>query len=765
MKRIRTICFAMVLFASLSGFALTEIINGVTWTYSVVNGGARISGGSPTSGTLTIPSKLGGYDVTSIGDEAFRNCSGLTGVSIPSSVTSIGTSAFRDSGLTSVTIGNGVRTIGNSAFYGCSGLTDVTIPNNVTTIENFAFYDCDGLKEVKIPNSVTFIGPSAFASCDGLVSVTLGNGMARIGSYAFRYCSQLVAVRFEGNCPATIGDNVFTGVASDCCVYVTRNSMGWGVTIPGTWKGLSIGWAQYIVRFNANGGTCATSEVSVERDTAIEELPVPTWDNATFIGWFTETEGGTRLEESTVITDDVTLYAHWELHSNVWLYDLKNGEATITKYSSPEGDVLIPEEIDGYSVAAIGTKVFSGCTNLTSITIPDNVKDIGNYAFEDCIGLTSVTIGNGVTNVGNYAFKNCSSLMSVMLGNDVKSIGYSAFNGCTNLTSVTIPDSVTSIGYSAFDGCSNLVSVVVGDGVTSVGPDAFRGTPFYNNLPDGLVVLGKVAYEMRGTCPSVVTIPDGVVIIGNSVFSGCSGMTSVTISDGVTIIGSSAFSRCSGLTSVTIPDSVTSIGSSAFHNCSGLTNVTIGSGVTNVGSSAFFGCRGLTSMTISDGVASIGSYAFRDCVGLTNVTIPDSVTIIGEAAFSGCTNLTSMTLPFVGSMRGNNGTSDSLFGYIFGTRSSWYPRNAFFPTPQYYSDFGGNGCVSNCIPASLRTVIITDETNIGYGAFSNCTNLTCVTLSQSITNIGAYAFYGSSSVWYRRIYQGLTNITIPGNVE
>lgn len=791
MRDIRTICFAMVLFASLSGFALTETVNGVTWTYTVSNGGACLgssSSSSPavptsTSGALVIPSVLGGYSVTTLGSYAFRNCTRLTSVTVPQSVTSIQDSAFNGcSGLTSMTLpfvglqrgnrrkrealfgyifGNsyysgGIKmtsccteTSSGSSFYIPSALRKVVVTDE-TLFGYGAFSGLSGLTSIVIGDSVTSIEAEVFSGCSDLTNVVVGKGMTSIGSYAFRGCSQLVALRFEGNCPAAIGENVFTDVASYCHVYVLHNSTGWGVTIPGTWNGFPIDWAlstdwtQCIVRFNANGGACATSDVSIGHFTVIGELPVPTWDNATFIGWFTETDGGTRIEESTLVTYDMTLYAHWELHTNGCICDLKNGEVTIVKCSSPDGDVLIPEEINGCPIVAIGAKAFSGCTNLTSVTMPDRV---------------------------------------------------------------------TSIGDSAFDGCSNLLSVVVGVGVTNVGTYAFRGTPFYNNLPDGLVVFGKVAYEMRGTCPSAVEIPDGVAIIGNSVFSGCSGMTSVTIPnsvtsigsyafsgcsgltsvtipDGVTIIESSAFSRCSGLTSVTIPDGVTiiehgmfnncsglvdvtipdgvtSIGDSAFMGCSRLTNMTIPASVTNIESYAFSGCRGLTSMSISNGVASIGSYAFRDCIGLANVTIPDSVTIIGEAAFSGCTNLTSMILPFVGSMRGNSGTSDSLFGYIFGAWNRRYPRMAFDPTPQYYSDFGRNGCVSNCIPVSLKTVIITDETSIGYGAFSNCTNLTCVTLSQGITNIGDYSFYGSSSVRRGRpaIYEGLTNITIPGNVE
>ena len=126
-------------------------------------------------------------------------------------------------------------------------------------------------------------------------------------------------------------------------------------------------------------------------------------------------------------------------------------------------------------------------------------------------------------------------------------------------------------------------------------------------------------------------------------FYDCRGLQRLsTIPNSVTSIGNSAFSGCTGLTSVTIPNSVTSIGESAFYDCSSLTSVTIPNSVTSIGEGAFSGCSGLTSVTIPNSVTTIGYYAFSGCTGLTSVTIPNSVTTIGDNAFSGCNGLTSV---------------------------------------------------------------------------------------------------------------------------
>ncbi len=166
------------------------------------------------SGAIIIPESVKNngitYSVTSIGDDAFYSCYGLTSVTIGNSVTSIGETAFQGcSGLTSVTIPNSVSSIGDGAFLNCDGLTSVTIGNSVTSIGDKAFRGCDGLTSVTIPNSVSSIGETAFCNCYGLTSVTIGNGIKSIGNEAFYRCNQLTDFYCFAESVPTTGSNVF----------------------------------------------------------------------------------------------------------------------------------------------------------------------------------------------------------------------------------------------------------------------------------------------------------------------------------------------------------------------------------------------------------------------------------------------------------------------------------------------------------------------------------------------------------------------------
>ena len=209
----------------------------VTIYYNYINNGTELEvtfrGSSYDSysgeyqGNVVIPEEVTYMNrtlkVTSIGDDAFMFCEGLTSVTIPNSVTSIEKCAFYGCyGLTSIAIPNSVTSIGNFAFYFCYGLTSVTIGNSVTSIGESAFDGCSGLTSVTIPNSVTSIGNYAFHGCFTLTSITIGNSVTSIGSSAFCNCSGLTSITI-GNSVTSIGDGAFDGVDLTTVVSLIEN--------------------------------------------------------------------------------------------------------------------------------------------------------------------------------------------------------------------------------------------------------------------------------------------------------------------------------------------------------------------------------------------------------------------------------------------------------------------------------------------------------------------------------------------------------------
>ena len=252
-----------------------------------------------------------------------------------------------------------------------------------------------------------------------------------------------------------------------------------------------------------------------------------------------------------------------------------------------------------------------------------------------------------------------------------------------------------------------------------LGNSVFKGCSVLTSvtIPSSVTSIGLWAFEGCSGLTSLI-IPSSVTSIERSAFKDCSGLTSLTIPSSVTEIGKSVFEGCSGLTSLTIPSSVTEIGESAFEGCSGLTSLTIPSSVTEIGESAFKGCSGLTSLIIPSSVTSIGSYVFENCSGLTSITIPSSVTEIGGAAFKGCSSLINLYYKI----------DEKIETYL---RYGHLYINVKCGIEYYLND---KKITSVAIPSTI--------TKLGEYAFQNCRDLTSVYVSwQSPISTGS-AFYG-----------------------
>ena len=468
-----------------------------------------------------------------------------------------------------------------------------------------------------------------------------------------------------------------------------------------------------------------------------------------------------------------------------------------------------------HGVTSIGNSAFSGCDNLTDVTIPDSVTSIGECAFCDCESLTNVTIPDSVTSIGDEAFCDCESLISVTIPASVTSIGDEAFWSCSKLTEINvdsdnnhycsqngvlfskdqtiliccperksgeyaIPESVESIADYAFDGCISLTRVTIPDSVTSIGNNAFYAC----------------------TSLTSVTIPDSVISIGAGAFCNCIGLTEAKIGSGVTIIGDIAFWSCIYLTTITIPASVESIGESAFEHCIRLTDINVDienrhyysqngvvfskdqtiliccpagkngeyaipESVESIGDDAFRTCVGLTAITIPDTVTSIGETAFINCWSLTEITIPTSVESIGNGAFAECYDLNKIIIPNSVKVIGSRAFEETAY---YKDETNWdndvlYIDNALIEARNSISgDYTVKNGTTIIADSAFRDcqfltgVTCTDSvTSIGYRAFDGCSNLTSVTLP-NITNINNYTFYNCNSLTEVNIGIGVASI-------
>ncbi len=261
-----------------------------------------------------------------------------------------------------------------------------------------------------------------------------------------------------------------------------------------------------------------------------------------------------------------------------------------------------------------------------------------------------------VIRIGDHAFRNCNELTSVSIPNSVKEIGNRAFYGCSDLASFFIPASVSYMRGNALDSCASLVSIEVENGNENFSSE--NGVLFNKDkttlirfpqkktgmyvIPEGVTNFNTAFY---GCCLSSIVIPNSVKFIVNKAFEHCINLTSVTIPASVTSIGNNAFYGCSNLNSVVIPPEVKRIEHGTFNGCSALASIVLPEGLTAIEYDAFENCSNLASITIPESVTKIEQHAFYGCSNLTFISIPPNITNIENELFYGCISLTSIAIP------------------------------------------------------------------------------------------------------------------------
>ncbi len=533
-------------------------LTSITIPNSVTSIGSGAFFGCTSLTSITIPDS-----VTSIGEDAFSSCASLTNATMPAFAISdipktnlttvvitsgrtISSSAFRDcNNLTSVTIPDSVTSIGSYVFSGCGSLTSITIPDSVTSIESYAFEDCTSLTSITIPDSVTSIGYDAFNGCTSLTNVTIPDNVTSIKSGAFSSCTSLTNVTMPAFAISYIPKTSLT------TVVITSGS-----AIPGS----AFRDCTSLTSITIGNSVTSIDEYAFYNCDNLTSITIP--DSVTSIG-YRAFEDCTNLTSIT-IPDSVTSIGSGAFGSCGNLQYNEYDNAYYLGNSSNKYLVLVKEK----------------SSYITSCTINSNTKFIHSGAFSYCDSLTSVTIGNSVTSIGSSAFAGCASLTNITIPDSVTSIGNEAFYDCDNLTNITIPNSVTYIGLYAFGSCGNLQyneydnAYYLGNSsnkyVVLVKAKNINITSCMINS-NTKVIYVSAFYNCDGL--TSVTIPDSVTIIDNDAFYGCDGLTSVIIGNSVTSIENYAFYSCDRLTSVTIPDSVTSIGDDAFYDCYRLTDV------------------------------------------------------------------------------------------------------------------------------------------------------------------------------------------------
>ncbi|MDR2654216.1 MAG: leucine-rich repeat protein, partial [Mycoplasmataceae bacterium] len=601
-----------------------------------------------------------------IGDEAFKDCNKLTGgIEIPSSVT----------------------TIGESAFEGCKGFDEDLYfepRSNILTIGEKAFKDCSGLIDrLQLDCDKFIINSSAFANCNKITYLLLINFPEAKQKADTNWADDI----FSGWDPLYDSSvEIFTGdelepnwEARDFAVSkgLKRNWVGgefkqWDGS---DWNGHTGSEKLICDIIDENSNHPYAKITSVDENYTAEDLIIPDYvkmPNGDVVPL--EEIGERSFENNCGLTGDLTIGGQIKIIGESAFQDLmnlngtliiKDNVKTIKPYAFSGCGCITNSLTIPNSVTSIGVCAFYECVNLQSLKLSDNLTNIGIASFYDCLSLTGeLIIPGNVKTMGSHAFAYCKGLDSLIIQNKAFSsqhaIPPSAFEYCISLASIQIPSDITEIGDNAFTKCSNLEKLEFNNNnIDNIGENAFCDCISLKSI--SLNSLKKVSKKAFQNCRNLegfsITFPFGAESIGDYAFAECEKITNIPFitpsSTKLKNIGEAAFINCCNLEfELQLPYSLENIGSKAFENCCKLTGLSFNnifnSLLKNIGDSAFENCNSMVrGLSLPGSLEYIGECAFKDCssfnqgLGFNNSPYlnPSNLTI-GKQAFFNCSSFT-----------------------------------------------------------------------------------------------------------------------------
>ena len=624
--------------------------------FEQVSGGYSVSSYSGTDKQVIIPSTYDNLPVISISENAFKNCTTITDIRIPNSITTIGDSAFWGcSGLTSITLPDSVTNLGSASFYGCTKLVSITLSDNIKSIEEFTFAYCQNLMDVTIPSGVTSIGQHAFIGCSQLININIPNGVTTIADHVFNGCSNLRSINIPFGV-TSIGENAFIQ-----CSKLTD------ITIPNTV--MSIGASAFLDCIELTEVTIQSSFITIGRHAfarctklvkihfdgaeaqwnSIEKNAYWDYETGNYVVYCTDS---TVAKEVTNYTEGLT-------------FQISGGDSYVVKsYSGSDTQVIIPNMYNGLPVIQISNEAFKNCTTISSVHIPNGIKSIGQFAFYGCTALTEIILPDSIIYIGDFAFADCVELSKLNIPEGIKDFSPSAFRGCTKL--ITKENGISYVDNWII-ACDKDVAVEIRQGTVGIAAYVFSEYQLSNLiLPSSLRYIGYGAFSSNTNLDTIKFEGEiNLQYIGCSAFLGCDRISKVYIYD------------LEGWCNIEFGDMQSNPlygADNLYLNDVLVTDLVIPEGVTQIHNHAFPFYTKLERIILPSTVESIGLQAFYRCESLKRIVIPSSVTSIGSEAFYNC--------------------SDLIIVYFTGTESEWnqisinttsndYLRNA---SRYYYSE-------------------------------------------------------------------------------